>query len=272
MARGLLTREQLRSSTWRRVFRGIYADAQLPDDHGLRARAAMLLIPPGAAITGRSAAWLWGARIATSLDPVDVVAPLGSRFKGFAGLETRTAPIPEDEVTTLDGVRLTLPLRTAWEVAIRMEPVEAITILDALTGIGQLTVEQLKRYLATKPGHRNARSRAAQIFSLVDYRSGSPDESRLRARLILAGLPVPIPQYEYRFWDGSSITLSLAWPEERVAIRYGETNPTGRYHVENVALTSAGWLVYRVTDINHGIEALITALRYALHTRARKKA
>jgi hypothetical protein len=33
---GLLTRQQLRSRAWRRLFRGIYADAELPFDHALR--------------------------------------------------------------------------------------------------------------------------------------------------------------------------------------------------------------------------------------------
>jgi hypothetical protein len=56
IADGLVTRGQLRGPAWRRLFRDVYVSAATRDDHLLRVTAAALVVPPGAAITGRSAA------------------------------------------------------------------------------------------------------------------------------------------------------------------------------------------------------------------------
>lgn len=66
---GLLTKRQLDSSAWRRLFRGVYADADLPVDHALRCLGAHLLLPAQATIAGRSAAYLHGVRLAATDDP-----------------------------------------------------------------------------------------------------------------------------------------------------------------------------------------------------------
>src|SRR5688572_13019548 len=70
--RGLLTRSELRSSAWRRLFRDVYADAALGDSHELRCSASgAFLLPPGAAIAGRSAAHLHGGPALRPGDPVE---------------------------------------------------------------------------------------------------------------------------------------------------------------------------------------------------------
>ena len=42
---GLLTPSELRSAAWRRLYRGVYVDAELPDSLDLRIRGAGLLVP-----------------------------------------------------------------------------------------------------------------------------------------------------------------------------------------------------------------------------------
>ncbi|MGY1630328.1 hypothetical protein ACI784_01290 [Geodermatophilus sp. SYSU D01186] len=56
VAAGLLTAAQLRSSAWRRLFRGVYADADLPDSFDVRIAGAGLLVPARAVFSGRTAA------------------------------------------------------------------------------------------------------------------------------------------------------------------------------------------------------------------------
>ena len=51
---GLLTRSQLRSSAWRRVFPDVWACASLALTHDLRALAAARLLLPDAVVSGRS--------------------------------------------------------------------------------------------------------------------------------------------------------------------------------------------------------------------------
>lgn len=74
--RGLLTRHQLRGASWVRLLHDVYADARLDRDHGLACRAAVLRLPPEAAIAGPSAAYLLGVDHAASFtDDVHVLVP-----------------------------------------------------------------------------------------------------------------------------------------------------------------------------------------------------
>ena len=58
---GSLTRHQLHEGPYVRVLHGVYADPSLPRDHLLMCQAAALLMPPGAALGGRSAATVMGS-------------------------------------------------------------------------------------------------------------------------------------------------------------------------------------------------------------------
>src|SRR5690349_2371446 len=78
--RGLLTPAQLRSGAWRRIFRDVYVDSRTPDTYLLRCEAAALLLPPGAALTGRSAACLMGVPLGEPTDPVYVLVSPSCRF------------------------------------------------------------------------------------------------------------------------------------------------------------------------------------------------
>jgi hypothetical protein len=128
---GLLTKRQLQGGAWRRLFRGVYADADLPVDHGLKCIAAGLLLPEQAAIAGRSAAYLRGVTLATADDPVEVIVPWRHRFGPVAGLSIRFDKLLPDDVD--DGKpRATTPERTVFDVALSRDLVEAVTMLDAL--------------------------------------------------------------------------------------------------------------------------------------------
>ena len=74
---GLLTPDELRGPAWRALFRDVYVAADRPVTHALRARAAAGVLRPGAVVTGRSAAVLWGVDLATADDDVELVLPRG---------------------------------------------------------------------------------------------------------------------------------------------------------------------------------------------------
>jgi len=82
IAAGDITWAQLRGPTWRRLHHDVYALAAGREDPGTRAEAAALLLPKGAAITGRVAAWIWGARLATVTDCVEVISPVRRQLDG----------------------------------------------------------------------------------------------------------------------------------------------------------------------------------------------
>ena len=54
------TPDQLRTSAWHRLFRGVYASSALPLSTSLRTRGALLLHPPAAHASHATAAELYG--------------------------------------------------------------------------------------------------------------------------------------------------------------------------------------------------------------------
>jgi hypothetical protein len=97
---GLLTRDALRSSAWRRLFRGVYADAALPDSFGVRVRGARLLMPPAAVFSGRTAAYLLCAPALVDADrTVEVPVPAGTQYGPVSGMRARRVPLPASDVT-----------------------------------------------------------------------------------------------------------------------------------------------------------------------------
>lgn len=96
---GLLTPDALRSRAWRRLYRGVYADSELPPTFGLRIAGAGLLIPPSAVYSGRTAAYLHGAtNLVDARAPVEVSVPTGVRFGPIAGLRVRRVLLPAPDV------------------------------------------------------------------------------------------------------------------------------------------------------------------------------
>lgn len=250
--RGWVTPEQLRSGAWRRVMRGVYADAALPDTHGLRLAAARLVLPPTAVVAGRSAAWLLGARDAADAStPVEVLVPREHRFGPVTGLRIRQGLVDPLDVTELRGLRHTTGLRTASDVA-RWEPtLEGVVLVDLLLARGVVEHAALRTRVAgfaAGPGTR----RAVRAVELADRRAESPQESRARVLLVQAGFPV-VPQFEVRDDDGRWVArVDLALPELRIAVEYdgawhGAGGQLAKDRRRLNRLTEAGWLVLHLT-------------------------
>lgn len=268
----MLTRGQLESQAWRPVLRGVYADATVEVTHGLYVAAARLLMPKQAAIAGRSAAWVYGADDVISVDdPVEVVVPILHRFGPVAGIDVRTvADLPAAAVRGWKGGQITTPVRTAADIA-RWAPnvVEAVVRLDILMARGVLRPGRVDDCAARVAGGRGSRQ-ARRALELADSRSESPQESRLRVRMVLAGLPPPVPQFEVRDRGRFVARVDLAYPEAKLAIEYdgrwhGATGQLGRDRRRLNALVAAGWRVIHVTaaDLHH-LEEVIAAIRAAL--------
>ena len=70
------TLKQLRGPRFQRVFRGVYLPAGVPVTLLQRARAALLVAPPGAFVSHHTAARLWGA-VAPETDQTHISVPGG---------------------------------------------------------------------------------------------------------------------------------------------------------------------------------------------------
>jgi hypothetical protein len=274
VAEGLLTRKQLMSGLYRRVLHNVYADPSLPDDHRLRARAAALVMPPEAAIGGRSAAAWFGAPFSGLGDPVLVVAPRGCSWDGPRGVRVHKTDLrPAETWTDDDGVRLTTVRRTAWEVATIEPTLTAVALVDGMLRDGELTEYALMSEVLARRGQWRS-SRARDLLPLVDARAESPPESRIRAACVLAGLPAPVPQFVVQESGAFLGRVDLAWPEARLIVEY-----EGAHHFEELQirrddqryakLVAAGWRVIRLSssdlrDLDGVVARILRALEESI--------
>jgi hypothetical protein len=250
VAGGLLTADQLRSSAWRRLFRDVYVHRDVPVTHQLRAVAAAALVLPGAVVSGRSAAVLWGVDLAGTDAEVELTLPPGRHPVRTGGLRVRRAQLAADDVVRRRGVPVTTPEATALDLAACLEGDDAVVAVDRLLATGLVDLAPLRARAARGTGRGCARARA--VCALADERAESPQETRVRLLVVRAGLPAPVPQFTVRVDRRFVARVDLAWPGLRVAVEYD-----GRWHAEPGqfardrrrlnALQAAGWRVVFVT-------------------------
>lgn len=264
---GLVSANDLRGPAWLRLFPDVYCDAALTVDHGLRVRAAVDLLVPGAVASGASAAVLWGLTdLAGDDDPVELTVPPRARRSACAGVSVRRRTLPTGAVTTRAGVPLTTAEVTALELAARLPLVEGVVLLDRFLDARVTRLDWLHDAAGGATGRGCRRARSA--LALADGLAGSPQETRLRLLLRAADVPTPVAQFEVRAHGRFLARTDFAWPQQRVALEY-----EGAWHTRQVAtdrrrieaLQQAGWRVLFVTaaDLHHP-QQLLRRIREAL--------
>jgi AbiEi antitoxin C-terminal domain len=212
----------LRGPLFRRVCRDIYVAADAPNTPTLRLAAVSLILPPTAVLSGLSAAWLLGIDVARQPDgPLEVTLPAGVTLRGRGIFTPKQATLDTADIGLRRGVRVTSPLRTAYDLARRLEVAEAVVTLDALWHRGLVTPDQLMDYAAEHGGLRGV-SQISRVVELADRGSDSPMESRLRMLMVLeAGLPKPETQIRVRESNGSvAARLDMGYRGLQMGVEY----------------------------------------------------
>lgn len=270
LAAGLLSRGVLRGPRYRRVFPNVYAPAALIPDLAVRSRAAYLWSNRQGVLSGYSAAELLGAECA----PGDAPAELtwwAAHARPPSGLLIHQAALEFDEFCTLDGVELTTPLRTAYDLARRESPVESVVAVDALARCGGFKPSAVLHLADRYPGARGT-LRLPDAIRLSEPAAESPMESRLRMLLVLAGLPRPAVQHTVLDGRGRVVArIDLAYPDRLVAIEYDGANHFTDQRVISdgdraTRLADLGWRIYRyyARDVYHRPDRILADIRRAL--------
>ncbi|MDT7666388.1 MAG: hypothetical protein QOD82_5978 [Pseudonocardiales bacterium] len=294
LAAGLLTRARLYGPRYRRVYPDVYLPADRELDLATRSRAAYLLVRDrGGVLAGYAAAAVLGVDCAPDDAPAEVLLATNSR--PHPGLLIHRGTATGADLTVVGDLRVTSPLRTAWDLARRLPLVEAVVVVDALAGgvrggvggvaggdpaagtgavtgggavAGGFAPAELLARRAAEPGARGSR-RLVEAVALADPRAESPPETRLRVALVRAGLPRPEVQFpvldEYGF---ELARADLAYPAAKLAIEYDgsthfEPSRARRDRERDGELAGIGWQTLRVVADDVGIGMLQTTQRVA---------
>lgn len=237
-----------------------------------RARAAWCWSGGRGVLAGWSAAAVLGARWLPDDAPAEIV--LRTTPSMVIGLRPWRWTLDPAEVETVDGIRVTTPTRTAFDLGRRLPLLDAVPAVDDLCWVGVAEPGHVLRHSVLHPGTRGVVDLRAAV-ALADPDAGSPQESRTRVAVLQAGLPRPRSQLEVFTAAGRFVAqLDMGWNRWRVGVEYdGAHHRDGaqqsRDTIRAARLIGAGWTVAVVTadDLRcgapEGIAATTAALRRA---------
>jgi very-short-patch-repair endonuclease len=258
---------------YRPVYRNVYVPKRATLTALTRARAAWLWSGGNATLTGLSAAAVLGTKwlhagASAELCRLNRHCPPGIVVRSY-GLENR-------ETVIHNGIRVTGPERTAFDIGRLLPPQRSVPILDALANATNLKTVDVASLADAKPGVRGVRGvrRLRSVLKLVDGGAESPQESRLRLLLIDARLPPPETQIEFKDEFGiARIRVDMGWREWRVAVEYdGAQHWSDRYQrswdIDRIAMLEAmGWAVVRVSaEMLSRPDVIIQRVRWKLRS------
>ena len=271
VAAGLTTRNRLQGPGFRRLFPDTYV-RRGDDAHPRRCGRWPPTATPSrhGVLAGYSAAELLGASCGPKHAPAEITVP-GPGRRAHPGLLVHRDALAPGEIQRRRGVRLTSAVRTAWDLARRGDPVEAVVAVDTLARVGRFNPDLLLNFLNHYPRARGAAA-VPDVLALADRRSGSPMETRLRLLLVRAGLPRPQVQWVVQFPDTrDAVWLDLAYPEHLIGIEYDGEEHTRPERVlrdirRGTRLVDQGWRLYRYTklEIYTEPERIVAEVRRAL--------
>ena len=186
-----LTRHQLASKCWIRLFRCVYVHCSVKLTDEVRFQALRLASPPEAAATGVTAAWLFGAWTPPpgQAVPLQLAVPTGRNY-AEASVRTSRIVVDEGDLATFNGTLVTTPERTCFGLMTRSSPVEAVVWADSFLHAGLVTTDGLRRYADERPHWPHVR-KVREAMALARPRAASPMETRLRLVIVHGGVEEP---------------------------------------------------------------------------------
>jgi very-short-patch-repair endonuclease len=186
-----------RNATIERVVYGVYRVSGAPETWRQKLMVAVLAAGPGAAVSGRAAAALWG--LAGYREGIVETTQLRRPSRRYHyGLEHSTTFLPEDHIKVIDGIPVTSIERTVFDLCGRRSATGALHLVKSVLHRKFTTVGKLGVVLAeTAPGRPFKRFAAALVEAGDEIQlTESELEDLVLAVLRAAGLPLPDRQVE----------------------------------------------------------------------------
>jgi hypothetical protein len=248
LASGSLTRYELRRY-YRAIMPNVYLDKRVEPSLHQRTVGAWLWTGRDAAVAGLAGSALHGAKWIDDDSPVELI---WRNARAPEGVVTRADSVLGEEMQKLDGLAVTSPERTAFDIGRRGRLDDTVAHLDALARATDFKVPAVEQLVAR---HRHMRGlrQLEKAFHLMDAGAQSPKETWLRLLLIRAGLPRPQTQIPVLSPDGYRwYYLDMGWESIKLAVEYDgdhhRSDPIQfAYDIRRLEdLRELGWTVIRV--------------------------
>lgn len=242
-----------------------------------RATAAALAVPD-AVVGGYAAATILGADCAPREAVIDLVVGR-RRVRPRDGVLIHQDVLGDEEVWFREGVSVTSPLRTAYDLARALDHDDAVVAVDALAHAHRLDVGALLTYPAGRDNPRWS-LRVPRVVADADARAESPPETRARLLMRRGGL-TPVPQLPVYDEVGVFVgRLDFAWEDLRLGAEYqGDHHRTDRDQwlrdVSRVAeFAACGWTILPITsrDVYRHQAEFVRRMHGAVDARRRELA
>jgi very-short-patch-repair endonuclease len=237
-------------SRHRMVYRNVYLDKGAELTARRRAVAAWLWSQRNATVAGLSAAALHGAKYVDAALPAELVR---RDTCDVDGIVIHRGRLRDGESCVAQGIPITTPVRTAFDIGRRTRFETAIIQLDALANATNLKPADVGCLAAH---HRGARGivQLRRAIELMDSGAESPQETRTRLLLTAAGFPKPRTQVVVIDECGTFVgRIDMGWDEWKVGVEYDGPQhwDDPEQHARDIdrlaGLAAQGWLIIRVS-------------------------
>jgi hypothetical protein len=229
---------RIRAGRLHPLYRGVYAVGHTVLNRNGRYLAAVMACGPGAVLSHRSAAALWGIRPSAAAR-VDVTVSRTSGVRSSARIVVHRPTRPAEQ-TVREGIPVTTPGQTLADLAIALPR-------RALEKAAE-NAEALRLHVRVPDGHPGAKRLAEATAHDLSTTTRSPLEDEFLEICAAYGIPRPLVNTVVEGFE-----VDFCWPAERLIVetdgyeRHGTRAAFERDRARDARLTALGWLVVRFT-------------------------
>lgn len=270
---GDLTHAQTRHGRYLATSRGVRLPAEAADLDFARWAAAQLPLRPDTVLSHTTACQIARLPVPLSVEQarlIHITTPRSHPRARRRDITTHHAQLPDQDVMTIWGYRVTTPARTFVDMAALLSFDHLVALGDVVLALHHVDVKALED-VTLRRGRYPGRGKAVKALGWLDARAESPPESRLRVMLRRAGLPKPDVNGEIRDAQGRFVARGdLVFWRERVVVEYdGEVHASmearARDADRRARLRAAGWIVIEIVGADmHDPARVIARVRAAL--------
>jgi hypothetical protein len=248
LRQGVVANKHQLRTRFRRLYPDVYLDHSVTPTLKQRTMAAWLWTRRGGVVAGLAAAAMHGTRWIADDVPVELI---WTNSRAPRGITTRRDRLLPAEQQLVDGIAVTTPERTVFDLGRLIRDDDAVAHLDALGNVTRFDRRAVID-LADRHGGSAGISQLRSVLNLYDPGAQSPRETWLRLLLIRAGFPPPRTQIPiYDDFGEARYFLDMGWDEVMIAVEYDgdqhrERARFGKDIVRSEFIVFRGWVHIRV--------------------------